>query len=456
MISLIPALVLWIYWPALDGPFLWDDEHTILGNWLIVNGNWRGALQSMWRGLLVATFAATVRNSGLSPKAFHSGNEWIHIANSALMVGLARTLGFSLIQAECLGLLFAAHPLAVASVAQISGRSGSLMGTFWIAALWAHCAGHPILAAVSVVLAIWVREDAAVLLLTLACLSHSFYGLLYLTPLLYGFRRRVRISLMSRLKGVRTEQVEPGLHSRTRPQPEFSCAVITESLWRLCGWSFGFGHRFDHELPLFGFRRFAKMLWLLPVAFLVAVDAKDPILQIGMTIVLYNPWLVAAIIPSKDPILEHRFYAVLPGIILLAGAICRVSSFWLLLPAIMLMATRTRYLAGRWASALALWKYIYNRGKSKSPMVRLNLGTAYYNLGDRPRALWYWNEALQLCPNAVGARCNIAAVQIAEGRYDEAKVRLEEVLTDWPTHQPSRLNLAVIDYLKKEKIDQPW
>jgi hypothetical protein len=120
-IGVIAAVIFWIYAPALDGGWLWDDDFLIQNNPAVVNPM---ALWGIWfePGTLIDYYPLTVSLEWLewqlwpgSTLAYHLTSVFLHLTSALLLWYLFRKLGLRL--AWLGALLFAVHPALVESVA---------------------------------------------------------------------------------------------------------------------------------------------------------------------------------------------------------------------------------------------------------------------------------------------------------------------------------------------------
>jgi tetratricopeptide (TPR) repeat protein len=139
-IGLIGA-VLFAYWPALHGGFLWDDSGHVTGPGLqSLSGLKRiwlefGATQQYYP-LLHSAFWVEHRLWGENVTGYHLLNVTMHAASALLVVGIAGQL--RLPGRWLAGLIFALHPVHVESVAWISEQKNTLSTLFSLAAGWAY------------------------------------------------------------------------------------------------------------------------------------------------------------------------------------------------------------------------------------------------------------------------------------------------------------------------------
>ena len=127
-----------VYFSALYGTFQFDDYLVIVNN-PAVHG-WSAWLTSMpgIRPLLKLSYTANW-TSGLGPVGFHLFNLTCHAANALMALAIFRRWpgaagsGAALVAT----LIFALHPAQTEAVTYISGRSVSLMATFYLGAFLA-------------------------------------------------------------------------------------------------------------------------------------------------------------------------------------------------------------------------------------------------------------------------------------------------------------------------------
>ena len=126
------------YWPSLRGEFLWDDDLWTSQDPII---HAAGAWQGIWSGAQAYDYFPITRTMfwlewhlwGADPTPYRVANLALHILNSFL---LWRLLARLRVPGAWFGaLLFAVHPLNVASVAWISERKNTLSLAFYLASL---------------------------------------------------------------------------------------------------------------------------------------------------------------------------------------------------------------------------------------------------------------------------------------------------------------------------------
>jgi tetratricopeptide (TPR) repeat protein len=130
------GLVFLVYWPVLHGEFIWDD-FLLVGQNPLVTG--RLGPGTVWFGtsfpLTTLAFWAQYLAWGMNAHAFHVVNVTLHALNAVL---LWRLLARLQVRGAWLGaVLFAVHPVCVATVAWISELKNTLSLCFFLLSfLW--------------------------------------------------------------------------------------------------------------------------------------------------------------------------------------------------------------------------------------------------------------------------------------------------------------------------------
>ena len=138
---LIPAVFLLAafiaYFPSLQGPFFFDDEHFILKNNFVkefdlfkifTSSVTQGAALegNFYRPLQQVVFACLYRLFGMSPFPFHLLSLLLHFANACLLYSLLRRICLKGNAPLIASLLFLLHPVQTEAVSYISGLSDPL------------------------------------------------------------------------------------------------------------------------------------------------------------------------------------------------------------------------------------------------------------------------------------------------------------------------------------------
>ena len=141
---LLVIVTIFVYRPAWNGGFLWDDDDYITNNDLLTASD---GLRRIWFSLdspsqyfplVYTTFRIERALWGLNASGYHWVNLLLHVANALLVWRLLARLNVP--GAWLAGAIFALHPVQVESVAWITERKNVLMGFFFLLTLLAWIA----------------------------------------------------------------------------------------------------------------------------------------------------------------------------------------------------------------------------------------------------------------------------------------------------------------------------
>jgi Flp pilus assembly protein TadD len=141
---LLAAVTIFMYQPAWNGGFIWDDDAYVTNNELLTAPD---GLRRIWFSLdspsqyfplVYSTFRIEHALWGLNPTGYHWVNLLLHIVNALLVWRVLARLNVP--GAWLAGAIFALHPVQVESVAWITERKNVLMGFFFLLTLLAWVA----------------------------------------------------------------------------------------------------------------------------------------------------------------------------------------------------------------------------------------------------------------------------------------------------------------------------
>jgi hypothetical protein len=164
LLFILLTIIALAYWPGLGGGFMFDDFSNIIDNKsLHVSSlrwnDWVAAIfsspaTSLQRPLAMLTFALNHYFTGLDPVAMKLTNVAIHLVNTLLVFGLARSLLRALTPSGSTGrapvewaavftaAAWALHPINLMAVLFVVQRMESLCHTFVFAGLWLYVVGR--------------------------------------------------------------------------------------------------------------------------------------------------------------------------------------------------------------------------------------------------------------------------------------------------------------------------
>ena len=150
--AIVFAVVLAVFWSALDGEFLnWDDDINFLANpgfrglgWTELRWMWTAVHMGHYIPLTWMSLGLNYVLGGMDPWGYHLGNVLLHAVNAGLFYFVARRLllagGFfegAVVWAGAgfAALVFGVHPLRAESVAWVTERRDVLCGLFFLLAV---------------------------------------------------------------------------------------------------------------------------------------------------------------------------------------------------------------------------------------------------------------------------------------------------------------------------------
>ncbi|MFT3783383.1 MAG: tetratricopeptide repeat protein [Nibricoccus sp.] len=167
--AIFAGLALLVYWPALQGPFIYDDFHHVtrpeLRTWTGLVRIWTSPWETaQYYPVIHSFFWLQQKLWGDAVVGYHTVNVFLHTTAAVLLVTAIKKLGF------CRGaywgaLLFLLHPVAVESVGWISEQKNTLSCIFFLSSALVYLKFHDSRSA-------W-KYTAAVLFFVLALLSKS-------------------------------------------------------------------------------------------------------------------------------------------------------------------------------------------------------------------------------------------------------------------------------------------
>ncbi len=459
---LLAGAIVLVYWPALGGGFIWDDDLHVTGNlalrhveglrWIWLHPGWlpavRGYIPTQYYPLLHTSFWIDYQLWGLDPRGYHAVNVLLQVAVSLLVWRVLRRLEIP--GALLAAAVFALHPVQVESVAWITERKNLLSALFSLAAALAYFRFSPP-----------EREPAsgrsrdyilALLLFLLALLSKTVAVSLPVALGLVLWWKRGRLA--RRELPYLLAMLLVGL----------SVALVTVAIeWSVAGAK---GHEFGFtpaERLLIAGRALwfylGKLAWPAGQAFVYPsweVDASAPwqyVFPLGAILVLLTAWRFRQAL-GRGPLCAMSFFAVTlsPALGFLDFYTMRYT----------FVADHFQYLASLGpialasAAATALLARLPRRRVGVALAVALVavLGGLSFRRAHAFRSNdALWQDTLAKNPQCWMALNNLAADRMAENRLEEAQALLERAIEIRADHPNARMNLGSLR-LRQGRIEE--
>jgi len=419
-------LTLWVYWPAVNGPFLFDDFYLPFFAADFAGTPLHASLTGV-RPLLMLTFWVNYEISGHTPFSYHLANVLFHFVNGCLVFLFVRTvLGWRLndeprrtILALFAAGLFLLHPVQTESVAYVASRSETLSVMFCYAALvlytsqrsdsvpWPAALGVLALFAAAAATKEHTAALPAVLLLTDFFHGGNFSPRRILNNLrLYVllaaaagvalvFIGRVLAASSSAGFGVKGVTWSDYLFTQFRAIWVYLRLVILPA-----------GQNIDYNFALSrsildrgAWLGLLGLIGLLTMAVLMA--SKHPVAAYGLFVFLIFLAPTSSLIPIQDDLAERRLYLPMAGLVLATAALLATwrvgqSALVAVLSGILLVCGALTYQRNQvWSSAVTLWQDSVRKAPSNS-RAHFQLAYAYYQAGLCREAVAEYGTAAKL------------------------------------------------------------
>ena len=483
---LLAAVTIFMYQPAWNGGFIWDDDAYVTNNELLTAPD---GLRRIWFSLdspsqyfplVYSTFRIEHALWGLNPIGYHWVNLLLHVANALLVWRLLARLHVP--GAWLAGAIFALHPVQVESVAWITERKNVLMGFFFLLTLLAWIAfvdertKRPwrfyALALVLYVLALSAKTTACtlpaalLLILWLQKKPISWQRILQVIPFFF-------LGLGMGLVTVWWERYHQGTSRALFAflSPIERLLIASRAVWFYLSkliwpsnltfiypkWNISPAHPLDYA-------------WLLAGVVLCAVIyfARR---YVGRSVEVAAAFFVATLSPVLGFIMLYTFrytfvadhYQYLAsigpialasaGVATLAGTFKRSRALILSVAVclIVILAVLTRRQAAMYGDIEALWRTTLARNPG-CWMAHNNLGIVLFQKGDTDDAIAHYRTTLEMQPDFWDAEYNLGIALLSKGQVDEAIAHCSNAVRIAPNDPDAQVALGNA-LLQKERID---
>lgn len=414
--------VLFAYARSPFGTFQYDDFNVLVHNAAVHDlGHWWGGLRPLLKLSYALNWAASP-----APLGFLLLNLALHAVNALLVFELIRALlpeeeGSALLGA----LVFALHPVQTEAVAYVSGRSTSLMASFFLGGLWLSLRARVASASpwhlpaglLCFGLAAATKETALVLP-AVAGLVHgkvegparrrilgAFLALgavLLLGLLLHpGYRRLFHFSFELRGCGAQLHGALAGL----------------AYLFRVLLWPVGL----NIDPPLAAPRGWTSEGLATALAVIVLTGLALVAWRHRPWVAVGIGWFLLTLLPTQGPVPrldlanERHLYLPMAGVALLVAGLCRAPRLRRWAPAgtaamSLLLGVGTTRRIGDYRTEVALWESSI-RADPANARAHNNLGAALALAGRREEAREAFRKALRLRPDYALAEENLRGIE---------------------------------------------
>ncbi len=420
------AAVFLAYGPALNGPFVFDDQYLPFFSPRFAEQPIHMAIKGV-RPFLMLSFWLNSRTAGTEPFTYHLWNVLFHLVNSLLVFLIARKLlGRASVEgsrrdllAAFAGGVFLLHPVQTESVAYVASRSENLSAMFYFAAVVVFLYRRR--EAIG-----WLPSLAVILLLAGAVTTKehtlTLAGLLLLIDYFWnpgfsfrGIRRNWRLyaplaaaaaagtALVYRLviRGADTA----GFNVEGLPWHDYLYTQF-RALWvyfRLFVLPFGQNADYDYPISrslLDGGAIFGLAGLLLLIGCAWYFRRRFPLAAFGVlaALLLFSP--TSSVVPIQDAVAERRLYLPMAALVLVP---LELLSRWRSRRAVLVCAAGALAALGLlchqrskvWASPMALWEDTV-AGSPHNQRAHSQLAMAHVMSGRCSDALEHFERASQL------------------------------------------------------------
>ncbi len=494
---IVAAAGILVYANSLGGAFLFDDLKRIVANRAVRSpGALWEVLGSSQRPVTDLTFAINYQLGGLRTLGYHIVNLLIHVLAGVTLYGVVRRTLLRPALAErhperhrasapavalAVALIWVVHPLQTQAVDYLVQRSESLMGLFYLLALYCVVrsadAARPTMWYVSAVAAcalgmgskaVMVTAPLIVLLYDRLFLAGSFAQLVrqrwglyvglaaaWLVLVLCGVAQGVLDpSAEGANVGFGYKGVTPWQYVRTQPE------IILHYL-RLTFWPAGLC--LDYGWPVaesWGRIAASGAVVLALLAAAVWTLFRKPGLGFAGAWFFLILAPTSTIVPIRDLAFEHRMYLPLAAVVLVAVVAGRRVMGWVLdryaaspsvrrevsiaalVVVVAALGLRTLVRNRDYATAAALWSSVVQVRPNHARAYQ-NLGFELTNAGRSDDALAAFRRAVELDPGHAESQHSLGRELLMQGQADAAITYLREAVRLDPRHYRAHVNLGL-------------
>jgi tetratricopeptide (TPR) repeat protein len=479
---LLMVVVVMVYWPALHGDFVWDDDSHISANHALrsLKGLWdiwfQPGATCQYYPLSFTGFWIGYHLWGLNPLGYHLVTVVLHGVVAVLLWQVLKRLEVR--AAWLAGAIFALHPVNVMSVAWMTELKNTLAGALVLGAVWAYLrfAGLGVYETTAPEKTDWRYGLLALAFFQLAMFAKTAVSFLPVTLLLLVWWKRGRIAwrwvwplpVMLGIAvgmGLVTLHVE---HIHGATGDEFRMGLLERVL--VSGRSFWFylGKLFFPYPLTFIYERWkidAGVWWqyVYPVATMGILGGLWFLrrrIGKGVFVALLHFYITTSMLVLVQVLYMMRYsfvsdhwqyfgcmsvFAVaaagIAGALSRLGMWARPSGAIMITGLLLALATLSWRQCAMYADAETFWQSTIRRNPN-CPMAYYNLGLAYFQQGRLNEAISQYQKVLQINPDETDALNNLGSSFLQQGRLDEAIAHYQKALAIKPDSAETHYNLG--------------
>ena len=480
---LLVAAVMVVYWPALHGGFVWDDDSHISDNPTLrsLKGLWEIWFQPgatcQYYPLSFTGFWIGYQLWGLHTPGYHLITVALHGTGAVLLWQVLKRLEVR--AAWLAGAIFALHPVNVMSVAWMTELKNTLSGVLILGAAWAYLrfAGLGVYGRTAVPSgADWRYGLLSLALFQLAMFAKTAVSFLPVTLVLLVWWKRGRLTWRSAWPllamfgiavgmGLLTLRVEH-LHGATGDEFRMGwrerVLVSGRSFWFYLGklfyphplifiyerWKINAGAWWQYVYPAATLGMFSGLwLWRKRIGKGIFVALLHFYITTSLIVLIQVLYMM-----RYTFVTDHWQYYGCMGVFAVAAAgIAGALSRWglwgkpwgvLMLTGLLLtLATLSWRQCAMYADAETFWQTTLRRNPD-CPMACNNLGQIFFQQGRLDEAMAQYQKALALQPDFSEVFNNLGSVLLQQGRLDEATAQFLKMLAINPDSADAHYNLG--------------
>jgi protein O-mannosyl-transferase len=448
LVALIAAF--FVYAPALNGGFVFDDEYLPF-----LRPDLQEEPLRAWLGVrptLMISYWLNYQQSGTEPFAYHAFNVIFHALNAVLVWLIIRRVTAAKSLAVFAGALFLLHPVNTEAVAYVAGRSETLSVFFFLAAYAVF------LYRKSEVIS-WSRTVTVLLLFGIACATKEHTtvlpGLLLLTdyfittPFRFeGIRRNLRLYVPILIAGavgvVAVWRILSIAESAGFRITEFTWYqyLFTQFwvIWRyVLLYLFPFGQNADYDLHVS--RTILDPAAMIGLVLLAGASAaawryrrQFPLAAFGWFTFLLLLAPTSSVVPIRDLMAERRLYLPFIGLLLITVEFLRrwrVNSTVLGI-VVAAAAILTWQRSHVWAGPMEMWSDVVKKNP-KNGRAYFHLAYAQWQRGECAAASENYAKVPQLMKADERLYLDWALALDCENKPDEAVAKLRQAIAIQPS-----------------------